>query len=242
MLGPIAAWICLSAAAAGPPIAVHVEQSDGLTTEETRRLGAALAEELSAFLTDEPELECSSRSCLDGLRARVGASEVVLVRFLAAADRLRVVATKMEPPDLIAQRVQVDLIRGAEQKAMAPIAALLGAAKPPTEAPPPPPAHIAESNAGWALALSVLGLGLAAGGTAIGLRVASNAARDEVASTSLSPDALAATKDRSNAFGVSSNILFGAALALITGGSVYLLLGSTNPSTACPAGTPAITN
>lgn len=252
MLAATALLLALAQVPEPTPIGVYLEQSEGLSSEEARALCALLAGDLEAstgrrsFVASEAERDCSDKSCLGQLRTSLGVSDLVLLKLFAAGERLRLVAARIEAPDLAAERVQVDLLRGNEAASLASVARLLYGNSDPAPAPsalrsPPIPLEPPPRVGTW-LAGAAVGLGAVATVSAIALRAASDGARSDVASLSLDPLTRQATQDRSVAQGTISNVLFGAAASLVAGGIVYLWFGSTTAATEPEAGAPTTTN
>jgi hypothetical protein len=252
MLAATALLLAHAAFAEPTPIGLYLEQSEGLAAEEARALSARLAGALEvctgrrSFVASEAERGCQDKGCLDQLRASLGVSDLVLLKLFAAGERLRLVAARIEAPDVAAERVQVDLLRGDEPGALASVARLLyprAAAVPsPSALPSPAIAPAAPAGLGIWLASAAVGLGAVATGSAIALRVASDGARAEVATRRLDAETRQATQDRSVAQGTISNLLFGVAAGLVAGGVVYLWSGSTTAATEAPPGAPTTTN
>lgn len=252
MLAATALLLALAQVAEPTPIGVYLEQSEGLSSEEARALCARLAGELEAstgrrsFAASEAERECSDKGCLDQLRTSLGVSDLVLLKLFAAGERLRLIAARIEAPDLAAERVQVDLLRGNEAASLGSVARLLYGKPAPAPAPnallSPPILPEPAPRIGTWLASAAIGLGAVATGSAIALRVASDGARSDVASLNLDPLTRQQTQDRSIALGTISNVLFGAAAGLVAGGVVYLWFGSTTAATEPEAGAPTTTN
>lgn len=252
MSAATALLLALTAIAEPTPIGLYLEQSEGLGAEEGRDLSARLAKELEvctgrrSFVASEAERACQDKGCWDQLRASLGVSDVVLLKLFAAGERLRLVAARIEAPDAAAERVQVDLLRGDEASALASVARLLYPKATPLASPSPllsPAVTPPEApRLGVWLASAALGLGAVATGSAIALRVASDGARGEVATRNLDAQARQDTQHRSVAQGTISNLLFGVAVGLVTGGVVYLWSGSTTAATEAPTGAPTTTN
>lgn len=226
--------LALLAPSAEPlPIAVHLDDVQGLDAPEALELGAALRDGLERVTRRRAHLDelggprCErDPDCLAAVRSRTGSGDVVLLQLIAAGTRVRLVAERAEPSGVVSQRVQADLRRNV--RSLDGVAELLFPEAPPRTAsadlatlltPASTPVIPTPAEHGRWIAGGVVGAGALVGGVALALRVSSNAARDRAALPGADFDGERAL---SEGHGLASNVLLGVAAAMITGAVVYL--------------------
>lgn len=228
---PVLASILLCLAAQTPlPIGLRLDEVQGLEPEEARALAQTLRrdiEETAGRRTFFDDAGCDREDrCVEETRSRTGSADVVLLQLYAAGTRVRLIAERAEPPSLIVQRVQADVLRERENDSLRGVAQILFP-QPKTAEEEPPPALVTTpvepNDSGAWIARGSVGLGAIAAGVAIALRISANNARDRVRDEPLGGSEIEDLKSRSDTHGLISNLLLGTGAALITGGVVYLV-------------------
>jgi hypothetical protein len=233
VLGAVLMLALLAPSAEPLPIAVHLDDVQGLDAHEALELGAALRDGLERVTRRRAHLDelggprCErDAACLAAVRSRTGSGDVVLLQLIAAGTRVRLIAERAEPSGAVSQRVQADLRRNV--RSLDGVAELLFPEAPARAASLDPAASLTPASPqsipgsvehGPWIAGGVVGAGALAAGVALALRVSSNAARDRAALPGADFDDERALSD---GHGLASNVLLGVAAAMITGGVVYL--------------------
>jgi hypothetical protein len=229
-------------------IALHVEDTRGVTDEDRDAVVGVLGEAIAAVAGTKPVLAkreaCPSADrCTEAIRVDLGAKEVVHLRMIGVPSRIRVLAeragTGSEPP----RSAQADLTRDAaswrssldglalvlfpnEKRASAKpeektpeIAKVEVAPPPPPVVPPEEPVEEKPNLVPWiAIGGGALALGV---GTIFGIK--SNNARTEGMTMEHSKPEIDDLQDELYNSALAANILFGlAAVGVATG--TYLLL------------------
>jgi hypothetical protein len=224
-------------------VGVRLEDAQGLSGDDGRRLAASFAKSLQeatgiVAVLDERmwEEECDKGNrCGNEIRARTGAKQVVFLKAYGAATRLRLIAERTDERGIVLRSVQADLSRdehtiGREMRAFAEIlfpdetkSASITAPRPATEIELPKPIAPPPSSTGRVFAWSAMGAGVAAAGIATALRLSSNSTRSTLEHNALPPDEIAHDESSVRTTATLSNLLFGVGAVLFTGGLVFLL-------------------
>jgi hypothetical protein len=220
-----------------PRVGVRLEDAQGLSPEQTRRLVHGLATSvheltgMEAIVDDhEWQEECAKADrCAAEIRDRTRSRDVVFVKAYSAATRFRLIADRANPENAIEGSVQADLPRdeGAWGKSMRGVAEILF----PMEASADKnldPARAgavvdAGSKTGTILAWSAIGAGAVAGGIALALRVQSNSLRSDVENGTVPMTAVQSDESTVRTNATISNVLFGLGAVLATAGIIHLL-------------------
>jgi hypothetical protein len=222
---------------AGAPVVLHLAGSANLPPDHPAGVMAALEQGIERATEKEVVIDdlsrCSEADCIEELGARYDSTEVVLVRLVGAVRTGRAVVSLGAPSQGTLRRVDLEypLERAEEWPAIfGGLAAILfpRSLRPP--APPktvevvaPPPPAEEESGVGAAISWAAIGTGAAFAIAATGMRIHSNAVRSDVGMLTEDDPMRADLIDESNAHGLASNLLFGAAAVAIASGAVYLL-------------------
>jgi hypothetical protein len=174
---------------------------------------------------------CSTEpECVEEISARFATSEIVLVRLVGAVRTGRAVVSLGAPSQGMLRRVDLEypLDRANDWPAIfGGLAAILF----PTSLRAPKPVELAtaapvveeEASVGPILAWTAIGTGAALAIAATGTRIHSDSVRSDVDALTASDPMRPALMSESNAHGLASNLLFGAAAVAIATGAVYLL-------------------
>lgn len=219
-----------------PPIAVQLEEAQGLTREARVDLVNAFADALAVQAGRKAIVEwdaCGEGArCSSELRARTGAKDLVFVRAFLAAGRVRFISERLAADDLVKGRVQLDVSQASigEAKTLAGIASLLFPEEVVAAEPVSAARLVVEDGVSGprpALVVGYLTLGLGVVSLALGtiFRLTGNAAVTDVETMSMTPEDVDRTKSRATRHLTASNVLFGGAAAFLSAGLVSFTLG-----------------
>ena len=206
-------------------VAVRVEEATGLDAPTVAQLADGIAAAIVRVrggdaVVDRQRGECArSPRCLQDVRERTGAGDVVALRAVGGATRMRVVAARLGAGGRVHGSVQVDFPSSFASWQ----GRLAGMSRTLYPEATPPQAEVAEgyslSAAGW------IGFGAAvvAAGVAAGLRVSSDAIREEIATVPMDPMIVEDRRSESLLHGGVSNVMFGVAAIGVTVGLVELV-------------------
>lgn len=216
----------------GAPIAVHLAELGELSVRDGLQLAERLGHAIEArtgrrTITDDPTWRCEEKErCAAEVRARTGASTVLLTRAFGGPTRIRVVILRVDEDvaDGTAD-VLLPLEPGAWAAPLTDAAAVLFPEPrgPPSAelapiGPPPAAADAAPDLVPWL----VIGTGVLMA-TAAGILAASNAdAREELRGSPLPASRHQELADRAELHGITANVLF-VASALAAGAGLTLL-------------------
>lgn len=217
------------------PVVVHLEASEGLEPAVANAVVRAMARGIEASGRDVAidDAKCERPdTCAADVATRFGAEQVVLVRLLGAVQtgRARVVRSGKKSGR---RRVDLDFPLD-DEKVWPAIFGGLGRILFAENVPPPatqsdrPAETVAAatveppSSTGTIVAWSAVGAGVVLGAVATGFRISANGTRDDVRGLPMNDPMVPQLESRSNAHGLSSNIMFGAGAVLIASGLVYL--------------------
>ena len=220
----------------GAGVGLHFEQVAELSLEDASavaiQLGQAPAPRVggAAALDDPLWPECGRRDrCVEEVRQRTGASELVYLRVLGGPTKIRLIAERLQPG-----RAHPPLTRTLprDQPSWAAELAELAAALYPEVLPPPPedPALVAippppapESNA-W-VPLVPIGVGVAVAGVGVGFGLSSRSTRETLETTSLPEAEYQDGLSKMRTHGLVANVLLGTAVVAVATGLVLWLTG-----------------
>ncbi len=219
------------------PVVVHLEASEGLEPAVANAVVRAMARGIETsskrdVAIDDAKCERAD-TCANDIATRFGADQVVLVRLLGAVQtgRARVVRTGKASGR---RRVDLDFPLD-DENAWPAIFGGLGRILFAEDVPPlskaeekTPPAEKLTANVdppsstGNIVAWSAVGAGVVLGAVATGFRLSANNVRDDVNGLPIDDPMRPDLESRSNAHGLSSNLMFGAGAVLVASGLVYL--------------------
>jgi len=203
-------------------VAVHVEETTGMerATEAiiTEALVTALAETGAAAVLDERRGPCiRTPACIAEVQRRTGAAEVVALRAVGGATKLRLVVGRVDGQGKLRGTVQLDISTNDAQWS-ARFGGVIRTLFPEARVAEVEP-DTALSVAGW---IGFIGA-VAAAGAATGLRISSDGIRDDIATIPLDAATLEDEKSTSLLHGGVSNALFGVAAVGLTVGIIELV-------------------
>lgn len=220
---------------ASAPVVVRLEEALHLSPPQSAEVVASLAQSIGRITDGEVAIDdftvCGEdRDCVADIASRFGASQVVLLRLAGGVSKGRAAVT-LATPELGAQR-RVEIDFPLDDRADWP--ALFGAVATilfpraverarPIEHGPPPKIEERPDPLGAILSWTAIGTGVALGGVAAGLRVSAENVRGDAEALAHDDAGRSELEDRSNAHGLASNLLFGAAAVAVASGVVYLL-------------------
>ena len=230
----------------GASVALYVEEARGIGAADRAAL-LALAVSVLGAAGVEPVVDqgpCAEPArCVEGIRRRTGASDVVRLRILGVPTRIRVDARRVGASGYTVASGHADLSRDRArwQRALEGLALILFPPNPvaPAEAPPPPPVSEAPpavsidltaapapaepGRIGLVAPLVVGGAGLVVAAAGFAFGASSDAARRDVETMPHSPAETTSLLDRTHDHGLAATVLVSAgAVAVVTG--VILLL------------------
>lgn len=176
----------------GGTIAVQVEEIDEVNPDEAQAVAVSVTEAIATRTASVVRLEdpvwwgCEAHGverCLEESASRAGAEEVVSLRLLGSVRAVRVLARRVRGRDLNVASANVDIERGASDRA-ARASTLANALYPQLRSTPrllggPPPAEPPRASA-WPLVLA--GTAVVAAGVGTGFALSSAGARAELES------------------------------------------------------------
>jgi hypothetical protein len=117
---------------AAPTIGIGIEEVSRVRTATASQIALALAEAIErqagiGSSVDDPVWTCTERPCAGEIRARAGATEVVLLRIYGGVTKIRIVAERFSSEALPASRGEADLPlrRSRWQEPLARLSAVL---------------------------------------------------------------------------------------------------------------------
>lgn len=223
-------------------IGVRLEDAQGLSEDDGRRLASSFARSIQdatgiVTVVDERiwEEECDKGSrCGPEIRARTGAKQVVFLKAYGAATRFRLIAERTDERTAVLRSVQADLLRDEhalkremrgfveilfpdEAKSATSSASSATVQLDLTKKEPPP------SSTLRILAWSSIGAGAVAAGVATGFRLSSNSTRSKLENQAVPMDEIARDMSTVRTNATLSNFLFGGAAVLVTAGLILIL-------------------
>lgn len=226
---------------AGATVGIRLEESEELSIEEAMQITEAFGRAIQARSGLTPVIDdpvwgvCRAADrCLPEVRARTGASDIVLVKLFGAPKKIRFVAQKFRaglPPD---QRYEINVpiereawsapLEEAARNMFEPKVELKARVEPPKvelTKDPPATAPVEETSvAPWVL----IGAGATAliAGSILGL--SSRSARGSVETEPHTDAEVEELTDRLKVHGWTANILFSVSVLSAAGGAALLLL------------------
>jgi hypothetical protein len=215
--------------ALGAGVGLHLDQFAELSLEEASRVSLRLGEHLElraggqAVLDDPVWPECTRADrCLDDLRSRTQAKELVFLRVFGGPTKIRLIAERLEPngKSTTAQR---NLPRDREPwpEELASLALELyptPLAREGEELVQAPIGRSVEADTGSYYPLIPIGAALVLAGVGVGFGLSSASASDRIMSVQLGNEEYESELTRSEDHRVVAFVLFGSALvAVITG-------------------------
>jgi hypothetical protein len=236
----------------GADVGLRIDDARGVSNDDVAEICGVLGKAIEdrAKLTsaiDAAETSCTRADrCIEDLRARTGATDILFIRFLGVPTRIRLLIELFPLRATVASKtVELDLTRTRSSWAatLAGVAAELfpkreqpvaqPARSPELQPPPektPPEIAVAptsrepeEEDDGW-IPWAVIGTGVVVGAVGIGFGVSSRNARSEAISGPHTDAENAALEDRAIGHGIAANVMFvGAAIAIGAGVVLELL-------------------
>lgn len=234
-LGLGALWI---AASIGVRVERFADVSSAMAGDLADAIGRAVERRSRRTVVSEPigRSPCGSpEQCAQDLRARTGCDSVVSIKIFGGLTRHRVVADRFDPgrrepihaeanvPESMERRADVieSLARALFPELPDGVAG--GGPNSSREAGGQSAVHTDAQAAPWP-GIALLGGGIVAATAATVLGLSSFSARDRIRSDVLSGDDYGALKSRTEAHGIASGALFGAALVALFTGTILVVL------------------
>lgn len=213
------------------PVVLHLMSAEGLPPGRAAEVVSEMATRIEASSGRRVALDgttvCEGPSaCAIEIGTRFGTDDVVLVELFGAVQTGRARVLLAAKSGDAKRRVDLEFPR-SERETWPSIFSGLGHILFPAPIDPGPDATVsAETESpgsiGPIVAWSAIGVGAALAGVAVGFRLSSDGARRDVESRNLDDPMRDALMSRSNAHGLTSNLMFGAAAVSVASGLVYL--------------------
>lgn len=218
--------------AASPAAVVHVEETADVALDEALFVARELARAIerrtgrSVPVDETPPGSCAAvKPCLTAMRARAATDEVIVLRLLAGARNIRLVAERWDAAD------REHVFRGTlpkDRAGWAPVIAELAAELYPQVSAPaavavaaaPRPAP--EKRVGLAPWLLFGGSAVALG-AGVGFGLSSSGARDDLSSFAFGGEEHDRLRSRASTHAIAADVLFVAAAAGVAAGVYWLL-------------------
>lgn len=216
------------------PVILHLTETANVPPDHPGSVVLALVQGIESstgrkVVIDDVSTCTSDDECIDEAGARFTADDIILLRLVGAVRTGRALVSLGSPRQGILRRI--DLEYPLEDRAAWPaifsgVGTILfpGPREQAVTATAPPPVEEA-SLVGPVVSWTAIGLGVALGAAATGLRVSANAAGDDAMRANEANDRMAFDEaySRARPQGIASNVLFGAAAVAVASGVVYLL-------------------
>lgn len=221
----------------GAGVGLHLEQVAELTLEDASALAFQLGQALEPRVGGAPVIddplwpECARPDrCVDEVRLRTRAQELVYLRVLGGPTKIRLIAERLEPgrshPPITRNLTRERVTWAPELAALALALYPVALARAPDESAvwtPPPPPPPAETNL---VPLIPLGVGVAAAAVGVGFGLSSRALRQDLENGAIPDAEYDREVEHMRAHGLVANLLFGT--AAVAGATALILWLTTD--------------